>query len=288
MNNQDRRKSLFYISLITIGMVLLSASLSELQFQPGMPIPGAESYLIVPNGEIQLETHPVDFGKVLQFPLALAFALILIVLIVNLVKKVNFNLIYKLTGGLLVLVLTSLLLDQIQFTSLAESAAETTGIEIPPIKNYDIAPIGDPPQTFSIIVTILLLLSVTLLVTWLLYQTLRHPRKGDSIASLTEEALQAIDEENDLSSIIIRCYLQMEKIAREEQGIERAESVTPREFERLLTVKGIPFSPIHQLTALFEKVRYGGKVLDLQDEQKAIDSLFAIRAACIVLEQKSK
>jgi hypothetical protein len=90
-------------------------------------------------------------------------------------------------------------------------------------------------------------------------------------------ALLAIKQGNDINNIIITCYMNLLKIAQEWQGFEREDHVTPREYEVLLSSLGIPSDPIHKLTQLFEKVRYGKKAIDENDEAVAIDCLKTIQ-----------
>jgi hypothetical protein len=52
--------------------------------------------------------------------------------------------------------------------------------------------------------------------------------------------------------------------------------MTTGEFEILLETAGIPHEPIHQLTLLFDAVRYGHWQPNAVDEQKAIQCLEAI------------
>lgn len=288
MNDRIRRKAFYYLVLVTIGMILLSANLPDLQFQPGMPIPGAESSPVSDKVVGTPETYTIDIGKVPQIYLGLVFPLILIIVFVGLVKNIRFKNMMKWTAGFLFIALLCILLNQIEFASPAASTGVSQEIGVSPSFSYAVAPIGDPPAKLFGFVTILLLLGGAIFVIWLFYQTLHPSKKDDLIATEAGAALRAIEEGDDLKNTIIRCYLQMERIAREEQGIERAESATPREFEYLMATKGIPLPPIHQLTHLFEKVRYGGKVLDLQDEQAAIDCLSAIRIACASKGQKAR
>jgi len=91
-----------------------------------------------------------------------------------------------------------------------------------------------------------------------------------------EKAWQALITGLDLKDVIIKCYRQMSLALEQEQGIERKDFMTPREFENLLEAAGIPHEPIHQLTQLFEAVRYGNWQPNLVDEQKAIHCLQAI------------
>jgi hypothetical protein len=52
--------------------------------------------------------------------------------------------------------------------------------------------------------------------------------------------------------------------------------MTTGEFENVLETAGIPHDPIHQLTRLFEAVRYGNWQPNLADEQTALQCLEAI------------
>jgi len=52
--------------------------------------------------------------------------------------------------------------------------------------------------------------------------------------------------------------------------------MTTREFEDVLEAAGFPYDPIHELTRLFEAVRYGNWQPTPVDEQNAIQCLEAI------------
>jgi len=268
-------------------MLLLAASLSDLHFQPGMPIPEAETSQITNDPGNESEIPVVGFRLLLQLPLVLIFTLRLIVLIIGLVKKIEFKKILKLAGGLLVVLCVFLLLNQTKFSSPTSLFKDSQGIGIPPSFNYDIAPIGNPPKKMFSFVTVILLLGASIFLIWLLYQTSHRSQKDDALAFEASTALKAIEDGHDLGNVIIRCYMQMARIVREEHRIERADSVTPREFEELLAVKGIPILPVHQLTRLFEKVRYGSKTLDFRDEQAAVECLSAIQISCETREQEN-
>ena len=287
MNKHIQRKILIYLAIITIGMVVLSAGLVELQFQPGQPIPGAEPSTESVTAASRTENKTPQIDKVLQFPLAFAFALILLILIISLVKKAHLKRIFNLSLALVAVVLLAILLSQIKFPASETSYAEPSALEPAPAVSYDIAPIGEPPQYLFNIVLVFILLGAAGLVFWLVWQALHRRQDENPLAAQAQAALQAIDKGDNLANIIVRCYLQMEEVALEAQGIERQDSATPREFKDLLTAQGIPLHPVRQLTGLFEKVRYGNKALDRHDEQTAVESLSAIRAACLREEIKS-
>jgi hypothetical protein len=91
-----------------------------------------------------------------------------------------------------------------------------------------------------------------------------------------EKAWQKLKAGLGLQDVIIRCYRQMSLALAQEQGLEREDFMTAGEFEDLLAAAGVPHDPIHQLTQLFEAVRYGHWQPNPIDEQKAIHCLEAI------------
>jgi hypothetical protein len=91
-----------------------------------------------------------------------------------------------------------------------------------------------------------------------------------------EKARQELKTGLGLKDVIIRCYRQMSLALAKEQGIEREDFMTTGEFENLLEATGVPHDPVHQLTQLFEAVRYGNWQSNPIDEQKAIRCLEAI------------
>jgi hypothetical protein len=82
-----------------------------------------------------------------------------------------------------------------------------------------------------------------------------------------EMARQAILAGQDVRNVILKCYQQMSLALQQEQKIE---------FERLLAARGVPPDPVHQLTQLFEAVRYGHWQPNSSDERRALHCLDAI------------
>jgi hypothetical protein len=98
----------------------------------------------------------------------------------------------------------------------------------------------------------------------------------DLVGLEAEKARQALKTGVDLKDVIIHCYRQMSLALQQEQGIERKDFMTTGEFENLLETAGIPHEPIHQLTRLFDAVRYGNWEPNTVDEQKAVECLESI------------
>lgn len=199
-------------------------------------------------------------------------------LVAALVKQASIKRIGLFAGGLAVLVV---IFSQLPHPAAGQMDLSLTDAYIPiqPSLEYSTAPIGDPP-TGLLWVAAILLLAGLVWTGWLLTRALRRSQKEDPLAVEAEAAVQAIANGQSLSDVIIRCYLNMESVIARERGIERGQSVTPREFETHLVERGIPKYPVLQLTRLFEKARYGNQRLNVQDEQEAVKSFIAIQSAC--------
>jgi hypothetical protein len=92
----------------------------------------------------------------------------------------------------------------------------------------------------------------------------------------TPDDLQAC---GDLRNVVM-CHSEMVQALEKERNIQRTGSLTPREFEDALGDLGFPVRPVHELTRLFESVRYGRKEITRREELMAVDSLSAILEAC--------
>lgn len=276
MVNRLQHKGFIFLALIIIGMILLGASLQSIQFKPGLPIPGADPSIEYNQWESTSNGSAIDPTNWLPATAAVIFISIITILIICIIKKVKLKLILSVTAGLTVLLCLFLLLNQIKVYPQLGGSADSQTISNTSQFSYDISPTGAPPQILFNIVSVLVILITIAVAIWLFFQ-LAHRRQVDKLQSEADQALAAIQAGEFLENVIIRCYIQMEGIIKNEKGVERTESITPREFEHELVSKGIAPSSIHQLTCLFEKVRYGNKTLGLEDEQIAVDSLTDIR-----------
>ncbi|MHC1781326.1 MAG: DUF4129 domain-containing protein [Anaerolineaceae bacterium] len=278
---QKRAQALLYLSLVFVGLLILAGGLPNLEFQPALPIPGAEGQ----TGAALPSTggaaaRGVSLQMLLQTSLGLGFIFLLVLLIFSLVRKANLKKLVQLAAGLAAVILLMVLVGLLRLPQ--PEAAPIELEQTPPAaaaQTFLIAPIGDPPAGLMDLVLAAVLVSAASLGGWLLYRALR-PATEDPLGRETAAALRAIEEGQDLRDVILTCYLQMTKAVQTGRGLERDESMTPREFEELLGGRGVPADPIHRLTALFEKVRYGHVATDSRDEQEAVDCLNAIRLAC--------
>lgn len=226
---------------------------------------------------------------ILQGILSLGILVVVVNIVVTIVRNTSIK---QLIWGVVilgVLILGGYLLSRLDPGTTAsqfQSTPQVAPTEPPDV--YETSPLGDPPTIWFMVVKVSVILSALLFCAWLIYQSFQARRREDAIAIEVGAALRAIEAGEDVRNVILNAYLRMLQIVKEEQGIEREESVTPREFETLLAARGIPREPILQITRLFEKVRYGSKSPDPADEQAAIACLTTIREACLSVNGRSK
>jgi len=248
MTDELKRKVLIFTALAAILLVLLAGALPGLKLQPGVPLP------TVPTGPAATppETIPlvsITITTFLKVALAVVLAAAFIVAIYKLLRGSHWKelvrpLLTTIIGSLVVIGILSLLLKLNVNTK--PNAPEILPTEMP-APRVDVAV---PQMDFTWLAVIALALGVIGFGAWL------------------------------VRSVIIQCYLQMSRALQEEQEITREESMTAREFEKLLDRKSFPPEPVHQLTRLFELARYASGELGAGDESQAVSCLEQIVAFC--------
>jgi len=286
--NRNRRNALLYLVLVTVGMVLMAQTLGQMEFQTGLPVPGAEPEATTNLPVIQQDTisSGADNRTELLTIFALATVGFLAAVIVSVARRVNPKRVGQLALGLSVSILLLLLLDWTSPASPVTDISPVQSADAIPAKVIEQAPIGVPPGELNTIVTIILGVGVAILLAWLISKS--RPKSGpqDRLSLEADAAIQAIESGEDLKNVILRCYGQMMDYVKEARGIDRPESVTPREFELILAGKGIPKESIRRLTRLFERARYGIHPPDRRDELDATECLTQIRDQGTVLEEE--
>jgi hypothetical protein len=138
------------------------------------------------------------------------------------------------------------------------------------------SPLGPVPPLLFWAVGIGLLGAGVLIALWIFAPPPNWATTLDIVGLEAEKARQELRAGLGLKDVIIKCYRQMSLALEKDQGIERKDSMTAREFETFLQAAGVPYAPVHQLTQLFEAARYGNWQPNPVDEQKAVDCLEAI------------
>lgn len=260
--------------------MVLGISLSDLAFQPALPFPGADTDAVdVGTSQTATESPSLSFPLVFQFALALGIILLFLALITALLKKVNIKRVVLLAIGLAALFALFSVFPHLP-TNLSDPVQSDPHIHPLPQIDYLTAPIGDPPENLFFWVRVFLLLATSIIIGWLVIHDFKQKRKENAIAVEAMSAILAITNGVDLGRVIVRCYLNMEKVVSQERGLDRNQFITPHEFQTYLINEGISKEPILHLTTLFEKARYGNQSFTEQDVLDALNSLNAIQKTC--------
>ena len=276
MTGSVKRKALTFLGLVTIITVIIAASLPQLELQPGMPLPRlVNNQVVIPPVEAE------SFEAISANKLIIAFVLLLVAASV-------LHMIYKLLRGakrknLLAFVwqmlVIGLILGGFAFLVMVLPKSESSTVmelPVPPPEPPDTSPLGPVPPLLLWLVGIGLLATGILIAIWIFGSQANQASTIDIVSLEAEKAWQELEAGLGLKGVIVKCYRQMSLALQKEQGIERKDSMTVREFENLLEAAGVPCDPVHQLTQLFETVRYGHWQPNPIDEEKAIHCLEAI------------
>jgi hypothetical protein len=276
MTDTAKRKALILFGLVMLLTVILAASLPQLDLQPGMPLPRLE------EGQMMfapIEEEPLVVISVSEFIRTL-FALVLAGAILYVTYKLLRGSDWRNLGSFIQpLMIVVLIMGVVIFVIMLLPKGESSlPMELPPAVETPrvTSPLGPVPTSLFWVVGIGLLVSIILLGIWIFAPSSRRETTIDLVGLEAEDALRSLKNGLDLKDVIVKCYRQMSLVLEKEQGIEREDSMTTREFENLLEAAGVPHNPIHQLTRLFEAVRYGKWQSNPVDEQAAVHCLEAI------------
>lgn len=277
------------IAIAFLALILLSASLEGLTLDPGSRLPLADVTRNLVQGQ-----EPDGFARFLM-------AVIRLLIIAGWVL-LPFYIIYLILSkearkrflrDMLMLLPFLIILYLISVNATGSGLVEEVipGLSQEPFELGDMPPTEEipeytePPDWVTTVTSIILAATLTLLLAGLVMITWHRQRRVlmeplRRVEREAQAAIDAIEAGGDLRDVILRCYIQMLQAVSEYRNITRSSDVTPHEFEQYLKQRGLPEDPIHQLTQLFEQVRYGGIRPGRQDERAAVASLAAIVSAC--------
>lgn len=275
--------------LAVLALVALAASLGSLTLEPGSPLPLKQ---MAPD--LQSEAIPDSWGQVLVAIMRVIFILgwvflpfYIIYLIIS--KEARRQFIRDLMIFLpMLLVLYFLSTNAASRAMVDELTPGMSGksmevMEMP--EGVEPPVFTEPPDWVTTLTSLVLAIGLALLVAGFIFMVWQRSRQRPLqplhlVEKEAQAAIDAIQAGGDLRDVIMRCYYQMLTALSEYRNISRERDMTPHEFEVFLQQRGLPSTPVHQLTVLFEQVRYGMHNPGRQDERAAIASLSAIVSAC--------
>jgi hypothetical protein len=270
-----KRKALLFLLFALIATILIGSGLPRLNLQPGMPVPSFENNQVVAPPTEAVQLIHIQIGDLFKVVFAIILVGFLIYLVYFVIKGVPWKELFSNLGkfGLIVLAVFGILFMAISL--LPKTQAEAAPAVLPTPAPILHAPLGPVPPFLLWIVGVALAIAAVVLGV-----SLFRMKSGNLQTSLleieVENARQAILTGLDLKDVILQCYQRMSLALQQEQQIERETFMTTSEFELLLEARGVPHEPIHQLTRLFEAVRYGRWQPNPADEHKALQALEAI------------
>ena len=280
MPQNTKRITLLFLVGTLVSLIMLSGSLSNLQLHAGAPFPGAGDFSSETRFFTTSSPGNANFLTLLKGIFALIFLFLMIYVTVRFISLVNLKTLIRLFSFMTAMLVLIILISRIPVTPSTPRPSETSINPISPRLEYPVSPLGQPPGELILFVLIAFIVVVGLLVFKFLGTWLKQTGMTKQILHEAESALNEIKSGENLRNVIFRCYLQMTHVFQEERKIERNYSMTVREFEDWLEEKGFPSVPIHQLTHLFEKARYGTQLTMKEDEKMAVESLDEIIRFC--------
>lgn len=283
-------KALVFTLAAILAIILLAAGLTGLELLPGEP--EAFGFLFRPGQAPQPEFAADDnIMNVIRIVYMIGLILLpvwLIYVIINPEARKRFFRDLMVFGSflLMILMLSSYFSERMQREG-EEQPGDFGAFPGPPIGEGSANDYGGGPSEqmmwVASVVIALVAVGFLALVLWVVWRSRR--KKDHTLERIAEDVQAALDElqsGGDLRNVVIRCYSDMVQALREKRGVHRNSFLTPREFEDTLRSLGFPLEPVHQLTGLFEAVRYGRKPVTRREELVAKDSLTAILEACKV------
>lgn len=294
---EDRRVILVLSILTILSLILISNSLTGMDFLPSQPI--GRNTPAQPAVDLDRESFVVVMESMISAPLwkqivffvgvFLLTAVIASFLDPKLRRKILYIFFRVTLFTLAVLYLLKLKPDLFadlfrQFEGVVEDAASSSQTDIPP-------PVFEPPQGsnwVSILIGVgIIALSMILLSRVYQYWTeLQQARRRavsmplKEIAVIARESLGRLRTETNYENAIIECYDRMSNAVAKKRNLHRVYAMTPSEFAVNLMRAGLPRTPVENLTRLFESVRYGKQKVGQGEIDQAVDYLTSILDYC--------
>ena len=287
-----RRRTLIVFSVFLLLLTVLAAGLSNLELKDGIKF------------DFQQVTRPqalsggvMDAGlwpfiiKVILATGTLIAPIYLIYMLID--KKRRKRLLFDLVGfGILFFLLNLLRESMSKNPPLPAPGLMISGGGLTPIPEVSGTPMPAVPVPSDGLITItaivLSVVAVSMISLFFVMMARRRrpePNVMIELATQAEEAIDALITGENLRETILLCYRRMTEIAAKHRNLPREISVTPHEFETLLVANGMPANSVHELTRLFEDVRYGDQNVGEEDRERAITALRVILAVSRPAEQ---
>ncbi len=277
--------------LSILVLVYVSAGFSSLQFQAGKPFAVAGEN---EGDSLRVGTFELPLYYMILFTVGLLAILTIFALIVMPPKK---RLLLLLLLALMVIIF--FVVGYLSSRPAAEETTPTPAYTSTPVEVVDdgrgtplptVIPSEFTPPKVSSWTSYLVALAVTVAVAigaWFLLRLriFEGTPALEELGEIAQATLEDLQEGKDWGNTIEGCYFRMTDTIQKQRGLKRRIFLTPAEFAIILEKTGLPGASIRRLTALFERVRYGGKKSTQKDIEEAVACMTEIVDACREAEQ---
>jgi hypothetical protein len=284
MSTRWRNLTIFGAALAFL--LILAASLSSLDLKPGQTFniqrvnqsPGAEWL------PINVDIWPVIFQALLIiFVLTLPFYIIYMMIDAKRRKRLLINLF-----GAALMILGLSMIRQALINRDLKGQESSAPLAIP--TGYP-QPLGTPvtftanPADHLVTIAALLLGGLGVVIAFMAWYFIAGRRRismdpAQLLAVQAEETIEDLLAGKNLRETILLCYRRMTEIVAKNRNLPRDVSVTSHEFEQLLVTNGLPAAPVHDLTQVFEDIRYGDQNAGEEERRRAVSALRIIASVC--------
>ncbi len=292
--NHENSQSAFTTKRSTVILLIAALVLLAMlaMFAPGVQLAEGTPFSLQRStmhmGAMPELSGGITIVLLLRIMLALMLIAVPIYVVISLLTKEGRR---RLIGHIAAVVLLTLLLQGLQRLNVASpdlpplmqaSEQAPAGKQATPQPEAEFKDTTSEDTVTAATIIIALLLALTAIGVAVAFMRKRNtpPTALNQLADDAQQALDALHAGDNLEETIQRCYRSMCETVQRERHIQRADSVTPSEFEESLVQSGLPRSAVHQLTELFERIRYGAQTAGEREQDAASDSLSAIIAAC--------
>jgi hypothetical protein len=275
---RNKHQTILFLILAAAVLTIIATGLPQLTLEPGMPLPEFSS------NTHQFETQ--SFFAVLSTIMVQGLITLFKILAV-LVFLFSLYMIFKYISGenriewksfrfpfIKIAIGTSIIIGLIlvayYFFSLSSNPF-ATDIQLRPLQRKSVHMPTESIMGVMLWVLVFICAGLAVLIAFRVFISKKTSHKTSQLIETEARKAKAdLESGHDFKDVITRCYIQMNIALKREQGIERTDSMTTGEFEYLLNAAGAPSGSVHELTRLFETVRYGNWEPSPGDEQNAI------------------
>lgn len=278
-----RNSTLFFGAIAILLLTLLAASLDSMDFQKGKPF----SYL--EEVEESSPTHEMPGMGWIYFIVIGIYIIIMFIILVYAPKKKRRKIILALLGFILGLLGIMWWMTLLRNESQAPVPASTVPHETLPSNQAALVEeeqveeiIFVEPQIspwISIGISFGVLLVVAVIIRFALKNQFKDKIPLEELVEIAEKAIHDLNSGEDYGDTVVNCYASMMEALNNKRFIFRRGDLTPTEFITVLGRTNLPNASVIKLTALFERVRYGGKRTSTEEVDEAISCLNEIVGA---------